>query len=557
MRPSSLLSEAPDEGRPPGGAVPPSGGGERPFGRRAAVRAMLMLTGSTHVSYLLGLACSAMIARHLGPADYGRYAYLVWLSGLVVMLCNNGLTTTAIRFVAESVGRGAPDDAHRVRRHLQRRQYRDVVICSVLLGVALPWMSPSGWEGHLWGLAVIVLCSAIPKALYLFDISVAKGWGDFGVEARTTVIVTMASTLAIAVAAWRDASLDVFLWLFVAAGIAHHALAHWRLRGRGLLVDAGGPLQASLGRRVDRHLWWTVVLCVVAAFSNRSIETMLLNAYVGPAEVGFFAIAVALSRGGVELLCAGPNAIVMPAMGHAYGVGGFAAVSELMARTLRYFTFLGLLLVGVGVGMSQAAIDIVYGSAYQPAVDVLRLLMVAGGLTLPMGVLGALLSTTDNQKLRAAVAAVSLGISALAAWALIPRWGLDGAMLASAASSVLIFVAVLTATARWLSLRLPWRELSRLYGAAAVAALASVALARGMAAGAVPAGLSPASWQATAQAACGLVFALLFVLSTVWLRAWNQADAAPIRAVGRRMPGGPRARAWIERWIDRLPPSFR
>ncbi|MBF4499688.1 hypothetical protein, partial [Vibrio vulnificus] len=49
--------------------------------------------------------------------------------------------------------------------------------------------------------------------------------------------------------------------------------------------------------RVKPHLMWTIVLVVVATVSNKTMETLLLSSLTGPAEVGYFSIATALTRG--------------------------------------------------------------------------------------------------------------------------------------------------------------------------------------------------------------------------------------------------------------------
>ena len=56
------------------------------FGRVAAAKAAALMTGSTYISYGLGIIVSALIARDLGPADFGRYAYVVWMSGVLVVI---------------------------------------------------------------------------------------------------------------------------------------------------------------------------------------------------------------------------------------------------------------------------------------------------------------------------------------------------------------------------------------------------------------------------------------------------------------------------------------
>ena len=49
--------------------------------RMAALRSMALVSASTYVEYALGLFISVWIARALGPADFGRYAFTVWLCG--------------------------------------------------------------------------------------------------------------------------------------------------------------------------------------------------------------------------------------------------------------------------------------------------------------------------------------------------------------------------------------------------------------------------------------------------------------------------------------------
>jgi O-antigen/teichoic acid export membrane protein len=93
------------------------------FGRSALMRAALLTTGSTYIAFVLGLLVSVLIARVLGPEDYGRYAYVVWLSGILIMLTNNGLNMTGTKFVSEALGREEPETAARIHGWLLRKQW--------------------------------------------------------------------------------------------------------------------------------------------------------------------------------------------------------------------------------------------------------------------------------------------------------------------------------------------------------------------------------------------------------------------------------------------------
>ena len=99
-----------------------------PFDRRSVLRSVLMVTGSTYVTYIFGLVTSTLIARSLGPADFGRYSYLVWLSGVLIMLSTNGLTTSGMRFISESIGRGNEAAARDINGWLLRRHYVSLIL---------------------------------------------------------------------------------------------------------------------------------------------------------------------------------------------------------------------------------------------------------------------------------------------------------------------------------------------------------------------------------------------------------------------------------------------
>lgn len=493
-----------------------------PFSRIATAKSALLMTGSTYVSFSFGLIVSAIVARSIGPVDFGRYAYVVWLSGVLVAVANNGLNTTGIRFVSESLGRGSTESARAVHGWLLRLQHLCLVATTVGFLASIPLTIPSDWNAHVVLFAGVVLVSMIAKTYYLFDISVAKGYGQYSVEAFSTMTVSGVNVLCVLGLFFLRAPLAAYLWLFAAASVAY-ALIVWRmLRARGIKATSQG-LDETMAPRLKNHLLWTVLLTVAAAFGNKSSETYLLSAYVGPAEVGFFTIAASLTRGGVELLSSGLNTVLMPLMGHAFGAGGTARVNTILADAVRYFTFAGLLLAGVGFMWADVAITLMYGAQYEPATQVFRIMALVAGITLSQGAFGALLSTTDHQKIRAFVTVLSVALSVVAAVLLVPRYGLTGAVTAHAASTAVIFLLVGGGLVKVFSLTLPWRELTRLLlAAAAAAAVATGCLWVGS-------GLVP-------QFLGGLSYAVVFIAASFAFKAWKEEDLTQLMPLANRFP---------------------
>lgn len=497
------------------------------------------MTGSTYVSFFIGLVVSAIVARGVGPDDFGRYSYVVWLSGLVVLISNNGLTTTGIRFVSECLGGGDATAAAAVHAWLLRWQVASLALVSVAFLVASPLVLPVEWKAAPALLVGIVLISALFKSLYLFDVSIAKGYRKFGVEATSTMAMSVINLAGVIGLYLYGAPMLAYLLLFVAISAGYYAFA-FRMRGSSNIVAAAHPLDASLTARMKNHLGWTIVLIVSATFSNKTAETYLLNLFATPAQLGFFAIGAALSRGAVELLAAGVNSVLMPLMAHGFGQGGTARVNAILSDSVRLYCFGGFLLAGVGYFWAEAIVAIIYGSDFIEAANVFRVMVVVAGLTLSQHAFGAVLTTTDKQHIRASVALVSVVVSIGAALYFVPRFGLTGAIVAYALSSSIIYLVLCVGVVRVFSVTPPWRELSRLMLAAGVAAGA---------AGTLVALLSPSL---PVQVCAGALFVVTYLSTTVVFKAWRRADFSNLRPMANRYPRSlGRALPVLERWADR------
>src|SRR5690606_5502862 len=251
-------------------------------------------------------------------------------------------------------------------------------------------------------------------------------------------------------------------------------------------------------------------------------------------------IAAALTRGGVDLLASGLMTVMMPIMAHAFGAGGLDKVNAIMANSLRYCLFLGLLLIGVGLLFSRPGVVLMYGERFDAVVAALRVMIVVGGLTMGEAAFNALLSTTDNQRMRVVFACLSLVVTAGFAFTLVPAWGLTGAVVSHAASRLLIFVLVAVMITRRLSLHVPWRELGRLAGCALLAGALAFGLVMAL----------PGLWT---ELVAGVLFAALYVAGTVAFGAWRASDVGHVLEVLQRYPSiHGRVSGMLQRWAAGL-----
>jgi len=507
------------------------------FGRVAAAKAAALMTGSTYIAYGLGIIVSALIARDLGPADYGRYAYVVWMSGVLVVIACAAFNTTAIRFISECTGRDETAQARAVHHRIRSKLWIGIAATAAGFVVMTLVDPPAGWSGMVGWFVAATLASFCIKAAYLFDTSVAKGWGRFMVEAYSMMSITLLNAIGVGVLTLLHSGLEAYLAMFALTSLAYFAAAVWLLRRAGVSA-AAGEIAPALSAQMRRHSLWTLVLGVSSVLGSRSFETYLLGRGFGSADVGFFAIATSLVRGATDIFTVGLSTVLMPAMAQAIGRQDHARVNLILSEATRYFVFIGLLLAGTGYLWAHPIIMFMYGHKYDAVVPIFRLLLLVGAVTLSEGAFGALLTTTDRQTVRAAIALGSIGISAATAFTLVPRFGLDGAVASAAVSRLLYFAILVVVIARVWKVGWPVARIARLALSAAIA----LALA-------LPASLLLGNpW---VDAIDGCIYGAAFLVLSVRLGAWSAEDATMALRLLERIPRIPtRWTGAIERWRD-------
>jgi len=511
---------------------------ERPKAGHTAAAALLV-TASTYVTFGFGLLINAITAHQIGPEDFGRYSFYVALVGALSSLGNHGLSVSGIRFVSENLGRNDKSMAQRIHGWLERRQQISILLVIAGFLLCLPWLMPHGWAQTSMLFAILVIPSLVGKAMYLFNISIGKGYRQFRIEAYTNVLVSLFTMVCVCSLYFIGGTLVSYLCLFIVSSLAYWIITAIMLR-RSDIVPARGEIDGQTLARVRTHLAWTILLVVTGLVGNRSVETYLLNDAAGPAQVGFFSIALAFSRGGVELLSSGLSSVLMPSMAHAFGSAGNASVGVLLRRSTRYFHFMGLLLAGAGFCLSEPAIMLMYGTRFADAIPVLRALLVISGLTLCEGTFGAVLSITDNQRWRASFAAFSMLVNIVAAIALVPRYGLDGAVMTIAIARISVLIASAFAVKRIMSFKLPSRQVFLMTLCAAIAAIPATALIYFL----------PPIWGGLVAAP---VFVLVLVGGTATLRLWESTDVRLLLSLIDRLPSSMRLiRPIIAQWEKKL-----
>jgi O-antigen/teichoic acid export membrane protein len=503
--------------------------------RAAVLRSVTIVSVSTYIEYALGLVVSVWIARALGPADFGRYAFIVWLCGWLILCSNNALTTSSTKFIAEACGAGARDLASHIAHRLSQIQHLSSFVV-IALFISVAWITqPVEWDGFLLPIIGIIAISVVAKANYAMLVAIEKGQERFEPEAIATVLAGVFGVALVIGAALAHAGLLAFMAIFAISCLLLNLINRFAYR-RYAQPFSAGPIPQDIGKRLYRHLRLTAILVLLGSFKGSTIEVFLLNTFSTSTAVGFFAIASTLTRGAVQLFSVGLTSTLLPYMAKSFGQQGQKQAAHFLAEATRFYWAVGIAIAGLGLVTTPDIVTLMYGNRYVDAIPAIEAILVSAGLLLIGNGIAAFQTVVDRQDDRIRIAVSSLSVNAALGMSLIPYFGLAGAVITYAGTRVAELGLAVFYLRRATTNGLPWAPMMRLFAAGIIATAAAWLVTS----------VVPGRYGFVAGA---VVFVAIYAPASVLVRYWNDDDYRLLAMIANRL--GPPGRAFM-RALDGL-----
>ncbi len=434
----------------------------------ALLRNVALVAMASYIESAVGLLAGVLIARTLGPTDYGHYAFGIWMCGALIMAGNNALPTSSIKFLAEARGASREDLAAALVRRFLRLQLVSSGLILAIFAVVMAIRPVADWADQLplmLGIAVVAVWS---RAGFWMRGAISKGYELFVPENVALAVTALANLVLVVVLAWKGASVAEFFALYALLGIVSNVLVRYMIRQRGV-----GPGQAvipdDVDRRLRKHLMLTGIMMLLVVATNKAVEMTLLKIHTSAETVGYFAIAGALTKGAVELLAGGMAAVLLPAMARRFGEGGAHSLGRMLAESARLYWFVGMAIAGLGLTVSEGLVHLLYGERYEGAIPALMWHLVISGLVVVNGAAAAVLTASDRQMDRIRVILCALIVNLIAGFLLIPRYGLNGAIASFAITQLCDTSLAWWYARRRTKVELPFGPMARITAAGLIA----------------------------------------------------------------------------------------
>ncbi len=490
--------------------------------RAKLLRNTLQLSMGTYSEYLLGMVASVLLARYLGPEEYGIYGIVIWVAILARTLINSGVTLGAIRFIAAASSKHGTAIAKSVARYFTRVHFIKLAIVITVGAIATPFFAPQVFPDIPLIAFWLVLAAIAFRTTYMFFVSVAKGQEDFKSVAIITSVGAVINLAMIVVGVALEFNYVQFIGVFLLSGITFFLLSMWRTR-RLVMAGAGDEIPVEMQEKIGHHLRIVTATILISYFASREIEFLFLGVLGEAAEVGYFKVAMTLAAGIVLLVPGVFSGVLLPVMARSIVEGEQAAGRRLIVAT-RYLITLAMPLAIFFAIFGESFVAVIYGPEYVAAGFAFTMCIIAGCVTTTADSAQSYLLSSNRQAfiLKLVIAAVVVKLTI--GLATVSAYGLNGAVWVFVSVSLMVAISKFFVACRDLDIQFP------------VLALFKAGVAGGFAV--------TSAWFCASQVSviwiglivAGFVFGGAYALLTFVLGCWSQADLIFFGQLSAKLP---------------------
>lgn len=389
------------------------------------VRMTAAFAGSNLTRSAIAFVTSIVIARGLGPFEFGRWTFLTAWASALTMAFDLGLSALVTRDAARIDRAAGGLVAGALAARLAIFAPVGIAICvaaSWIDGVAstsairaVVWLAAAGMAYGCLGalfrawpkwLGAILTIEAAGAAVQCAGAVWIVGRGGSVIDLLRFAVVVQVLQLVAALVLWRRA-----------AGSDRLKWPSWHVGG-------------ALIRRA-----WPFALSGIVANLQERIAPLMLGHLSIPAEVGSFGVAARLS-GAARVLPHSGFAAALPLFTHGAATGNPERFRHRFDRLLGWFAIAAAVCL---IALAAPIVTLTYGSRFSSAAPALRWLAIGLVPLLVNSGRKVYLYASGHERTAVRWSAVALAVQIAGCGALIPRFGATGAAFAMAIGEAVVW----------------------------------------------------------------------------------------------------------------------
>jgi len=401
------------------------------------LRGLLIRSAIGSISVKVGNAAavfsvSVVLARELGPEQFGFYAYVFALTTLLTVLAKVGLPELFVREVAHyKVEKDWPTISALLSfgNRANALTTAVVVIISVIALASIGSFDRNSLLTYGWAFALIpVLVFSELRG------GAIRGWGHVVVGQLSNILLRptgLAVLLLLAITLDYSLSPRVVMALHFAAAVFAFAFGTYWSRKIFASLSTSVSVTGNVRGWIKEALPFTMLAGVMVIDSN--VDLLMLGWLATDADVGIYRVA-SQTVIVVAFAISSLNMVVAPHVTRLFRTGDMAGLQKMVTLGSRVIAITGIPVAILLIVWGDVFLTTVFGDEFLAAAVPLSILCVGQVVNLLTGINGAVLSMTKYASESARIVAAGAMLNIILNTWLIPRYGINGAAIATASS---------------------------------------------------------------------------------------------------------------------------
>jgi O-antigen/teichoic acid export membrane protein len=372
-------------------------------------------------SLLLGFLISILLARTMGPEEFGRYVFAFSVISLAALPVGTALN----QFVMRESARAFSLESPALIKGLIKRSYVWVSSIGLLVCGSLWWWvsARSDDTAFIWGLPIIPLMALVAVRTELLrgaGLILQSQWPDMVLRPLCFVVlacvlmITNALTAVTVLVAYGAA---LIITLLIVVRLFHSSIATEKYRETPAEFDDGRWLKS---------MPWFMAISAIGASSTLSGAIILGLVNTDVSQVAAFQLGLSFSAlVGLPLVIV--NLVVGPQITQWWEAGDRDACVALISQMTRLAAGVSVVGGALVLYLPEIILGAFYGDAYEYGVKTLQVLVVSQMVNVAFGPVGLALTLSGFERQAFTGQLAGLLVSVSITVLLVGRWGAVGA----------------------------------------------------------------------------------------------------------------------------------
>lgn len=427
------------------------------------VRNLLLANSSNYIEYFFGLMVSMLIARSLGPSEFGVYVFLIWLVSIAVAFANEGLSLSVTKHIAEVSDDESQPDSSTIIHYFERNHFNRIGVIMIPLALAAflnSHRSEYGTDFAAFVTVVLAICFYF-RARHMLRVSTFKGLEQFWGVAIGPFLVTPVNMISAIVLFYLEAPLWMYLTQYLVVSFGFFLCTRiFLLRKAGYRgAEPKKPVHNEYFDRVASYNRYITPSAILTYLMASQTEIYFLNLFSSTESVAFFNVGFILATAIATLVPGIINMVLLPMVSRSMSQG-VDVVRKIVEDTIRYQLYLNFLVIGPTLLYADDVVMFLYGAEYSDAAKPFLWLVLIYCASNFVSAFNSYLLSANEHKLILKVSVIGAVLGIGFDIVLIYLYGLNGAIIALGLTMLWYVSTRIIPANRRLNARLPWGQLA-------------------------------------------------------------------------------------------------